>query len=60
MYQHIRNVHKVEPTIPGSILCPKCSISVTTYEKLRHHIEAEHSIKIEKEEITFSEKSGMF
>ena len=62
MYQHVHNVHKVEPNIKGSILCPveECNLSVITFDKLRSHLEADHFIKIIKEEITFPGKSGKF
>ena len=61
LYQHIRRIHKVEPNIPGNILCPivECNAGVKTFERLRSHLQDFHSFQIEKDVLTFPDKSGI-
>lgn len=60
MYQHIREVHGVEPVNFGRLKCPGCGSNFPNYECIRNHITKQHNIKCELEEHLFSNEKGIF
>jgi hypothetical protein len=51
--RHLRNVHKQGVSGKLNVQCPLCPVSMTTTEQLNCHIETEHEIIIEKEDLKF-------
>lgn len=60
LYEHLRNVHKVQPNISYNITCPttSCEQSFRHYSHLREHLTSIHQIKLDCEKRTFSTKAG--
>lgn len=54
LYKHYRRLHKIEPTVKKTLLCPvpDCEEKTLNNEQLRNHIES-HGIPIESENLFF-------
>ncbi|GFY43817.1 c2H2-type domain-containing protein [Trichonephila inaurata madagascariensis] len=60
MYQHIREVHGVEPVNFGRLRCPGCGNNFPNYESIRTHVSREHNVKCELEEHRFHTEKDFF
>ncbi|KAF8774308.1 uncharacterized protein LOC129985173 [Argiope bruennichi] len=60
MYQHIREVHGVEPVNFGRLKCPGCGSNFPNYECIRNHITKQHNVKCELEEHLFSNEKDFY
>ncbi|GBL71135.1 hypothetical protein AVEN_126798-1, partial [Araneus ventricosus] len=60
MYQHIREVHGVEPVNFGRLKCPGCGNNFPNYECIRNHITKQHNVKCELEEHLFSHEKEFY
>ncbi|GFR28208.1 uncharacterized protein TNCT_436111 [Trichonephila clavata] len=60
MYQHIREVHGVEPVNFGRLRCPGCGLHFPNYESIRNHITKEHDVKCSLEEHLFSNEKDFY
>lgn len=60
LYEHIRNIHKLEPaiTIPKNLSCAKCKTMFSSYKDLRKHISVKHDVKMQEIVVTFNNKAG--
>ncbi|GIY29746.1 uncharacterized protein CEXT_556791 [Caerostris extrusa] len=59
MYQHIREVHGVEPVNFGRLKCPGCGYNFPNYESIRNHVTLQHNVKCELEEHRFSTEAAI-
>ncbi|KAF8774307.1 hypothetical protein HNY73_016872 [Argiope bruennichi] len=60
MYQHIREVHGVEPANFGRLKCPGCRNNFPNYESIRNHITRVHNVKCDLEEHRFPTEKDFF
>ncbi|GIY19374.1 hypothetical protein CDAR_414571 [Caerostris darwini] len=60
MYQHIREVHGVEPVNFGRLKCPECGNNFPNYDSIRNHITRDHNVKCELEEHIFSNEKDFY